>query len=160
MSDLDTDQVEDLVLHPILEASLIRLEIADIEASAGPLPIEVSDFLEYDGFQSGFVPNHLIRADIFFEFENSTAKIFQARIEFLNGNGQILDSQLFDIQSAVNTTPFITNRTITYEGEQISVITNTQIIRITASTNALPPSVIDNAKLEFKMSGKLYLEIE
>lgn len=160
VKDIDTDQVDDLVLRPVIATSLLRLEIPDTNFNNIPTPVRISDSLEYEGFRTGFVPEKLIRADLIMRFVNSTAKSFETSIQFIDGNNVILDSHPFTIPGANNREAVTVSRTITYEGDQLDIVRNTEKIKLIAETNDLPTSFLADPKLEFNLSGKLYLEIE
>lgn len=159
VKDIDTGQIDDFSATPIVESSLLRLEVSDSIVDLLPLNTAVKDSLLYEGFRNNVITDHLTKADLYFEFVNTTAKPYNIVIQFVDGTDQVLDSQNFNVSGAVSG-EVIVNRTVEYTGNKLNVITDTQKIRFVAEALAKPNSVLPDPKLIFKCSGKMYLLVE
>lgn len=150
------DQFEDLSITPTVASSIFYLE-SDEETinnvPAGPFYYQTVNF---DAFNEEFVAERLLEGTITYEIENTTSKTLQVVIEFLDAGGNVLDTELFNIDPNL---PETYTREVTYgpTGKSLNILAATDGLRIsgnnqsdtTSVSTASEPKVILRSAAEF-----------
>jgi hypothetical protein len=102
------------------------------------------------------VAERLIEGTISYEIENTTSKSLQVSIEFLDEGGNVLDTELFNIDPNL---PETSTREVTYgpTGKNLNILSATSGLRVTGTnlsdnnsvSNASDPKVVLRSAAEF-----------
>lgn len=155
------DQFNDLTVEPTIEGSILYVEAPeDIINLALSANFYSQDF-NFDGFSDAVFAKRVIDGEVTYIVENTTSKDLTITVEFVDDAGNVLDTEIFDIDAAP---PAVTDlREIPYggTGRSLDIIINTSGIRVTAqnrgdntSTSSLPDPMVT-----IKSSGKFRLSI-
>lgn len=160
---LDFSQAEDLSAKPIIETSLVYFTLNQINffdlVNSVEVVTPINDTSGFTVFNSKFVQENLIRAELNFEISNQFNREFTVNITFLDDN----DIETHKFKSIV----VDENNQNFKHIERIHIAGNTQFLsskKIRVSIALSPSSdgsIIDpntEQKLEFKSSGIFYLK--
>lgn len=157
-SELDFDQVNDLKVEPVVVANLASFDVAANEFVSGgieqPIP---PDLLNFNLFRSTYFKKSLVRADLFFEFDNTVNRAYTINLAFLDASNTPVYSIPFDVPA--NTTGF--KRKEIFENTKLDVFkTATKFVFV---VTMLPgPALTENSlgSLKFRSSATVYLKLE
>ncbi len=153
----DFDQFDDLSITPTVASSLLYLE-SDEEFinDASVATTFYSQTFNFDAFSEQFVAERLLEGTIFYELENTTSKRLNIAIEFLDEAGNVLDTEIFNIDPEPTPTQSIA---IVYGpgGKSLDILTTTSALRVigsnlgdsTSVSNQQDPKVIVRSAAEF-----------
>ena len=86
-SDLDFNQVNDFKLEPIIVANLVSVDVpANQFVSGGIEQTLTEELLEFDVFRDAYFKKSLVRADFFFEFNNTINRAYIINLIYLDTN--------------------------------------------------------------------------
>jgi len=158
---IDFNQADALVLEPIVESSLIfyNASAADFFVG-GSEQSTVEDFAEIDFFGNGFFQDSLEKIDFVFQVENSINRGYRLRVTFLDDNGQLLET--FDIvtEASPNNQVIATEHIITFEGDALDSIKQTQIAEFSLTMLAgVPINENTPGEIDVKSKAVLFLNI-
>lgn len=158
MDRQDFDQVDDINAYPIIEGSILYLELPEDLLNQAPVTEPYGQEFNFDGFSEDIFAERVLQGTVFYELENTTSKELEVAVEFLDEGGEPLDSQKFRIPPV----PAPLTEKVPYGGsssKSIEIIRNTSGIRITVqnlgdntSVSSLPqPKVIIRSSGKFRM---------
>lgn len=158
---VDFSQSDDVRLEPVLESSLVFFKAsASNFFTDGMLQNRVQDFVNIDLFGNSFAKDNLEKLEFVFEVKNSINRPYQLQLDFLNENGQSLESLIVDVAASPTNNIIETRHTEVFEGESLE---NIKQLRILVFTLIMQPGVpIDaNALGEINLKSKavMYLKI-
>ncbi len=157
----DFDQLDQLVMTPTFETSIFYIKAQEslINRVSG-LSFFSQDF-NFDAFEEPFFAERVRSGVISYALENTTSKPVEFALEFLDGNDNVLDTELFQMDAAPTATII---RDVAYgnTGKNLEILRNTSKIRLTArnlgdssSTSSLPdPAVILRSSAKFTLKLK------
>lgn len=129
---IDFNQVDDLVLQPVVESSLIFYTArAEDFFVGGSEQNTAEDFVEVDFFSGSFIQESLVKVEFVFDIENSINRPYQLRLRFLDVNGQLLESFTVDTAASPTNQTIATTHTEVFEGASLERIKQTGIIEFT-----------------------------
>lgn len=137
VKDVDFEQVENIVLSPVLESSLLFFDFpaSEFEEPTGTAIVTVGDDLELDVFTDEFLRDNLIKAEFFFEITNSIDRSFRADIIMFDENDQI--TYMFAINVIPNgNAEVITTHTEVFEAALLEQLKNA--VRLELELNMFP----------------------
>lgn len=156
----DFDQIDDLEITPTYEASIFYVKAQEslINRISG-LSFFSQDF-NFDAFEEAFFSKRVQSGVLTYELENTTSKPIEIRLEFLDENESILDTEVFRMEAAPTATLI---RDVAYgpTGKSLDIIRNTSKIRLNASNfgdNSSTSNVPDPA-IVLRSSAKFILEL-
>lgn len=138
------DQIEDLSLTPTLSTGIFYLESDEASINqAGPFNSFYFQEVNFDAFNEEYVSERLLEGTILYELENTTSKQLRVTIDFLSEDGQVLDTEVFNIPA--NTTDIIT-REVYYGpgGKSLDILISTSGLRISGNNLSDSSSVSSN----------------
>lgn len=160
-SNLDTAQVQNLVLTPVYVANLSYFKIPandfvinNTELSSG----SVTDNL--DVFRTTFFDESLKKAELDFVLENTIPRAFEIEIHFYNINNQIINTITLRIPAYTGTDNKITQKEI-FENVSVLVLKRTKKIGFSYTmASGVPLTESSTGNLILKSSATIYLSVE
>ncbi len=157
----DYDQARDLEVIPDISGPIIYLETTEAAINAAS-PGPISQNINFDGFAAGVFSDRVISGSIKFQFENTTSKNMQIRIDFLDATNNSLDFELIQVPAGPPLRRI--DREIFYgppSVRSIDIIRNTSSLQLTFINNSNNNSVssLPDPKLIFKSSASFKLRI-
>lgn len=138
-SDLDFNQANDLKLEPVFISNLAYFDIPAHEfVTNGVEQSIIADSPTVDVFNDTFFKNHLTRADLFFEINNTISRGYTLDIVLLDKNNQPLYSINF-IVPAYNGTAIPVTKTEIFENAKLDLLKNTTKMTFVLKMLAGPP---------------------
>jgi hypothetical protein len=158
----DFDQYDSLQITPVAALGIVYLESPENVINDANAAVYYSADFNFDAFEEKFVSENLLDGVMTYELENTTSKDLELLVEFLDANGNVLDTELFRINAAP---AGILRRDTAYggaSGKSIDIIKNTSGIRVTGrnlgdttSVSALPdPKIILRSSAAFRIRLK------
>lgn len=160
--DIDVGQVNDLVLAPVMESSLIYMDepatrflVEGTEVSA------IQDSVNMDVFQYSFTNDYLIKAIFFFETRNAINRAFEVRVDFLDDFEQLQHTFSFSSEASPTNSPIITEHEEVFENASLESLKNTTKLVFTLMIQPGEP-INENTlgSISLKSKGTFYLNIE
>lgn len=152
------DQFNDLSIEPIVASSIFYLESDETTINAANTGNFYTQNFTFEAFNESFVADNILDGSITYQVENTTTKELRITVEFLDSDGNVLDSEAFIIQPAP--APLL-ERQIIYGngGKSLDILGNTTNIRVSGenlgddtSTSSLPvPKIILRSSAEFRL---------
>jgi hypothetical protein len=129
--EIDTDQWDQLRVAPTLTASILYLESTEALINASPGNEFYAQTLGFEPFSEPYLEERLVEGSITYELENTTSKPLSITLEYLDADGNVLDTELFVVPA--QPTPILV-REVNYgtTGKPLSILLNTTEIRVTA----------------------------
>lgn len=160
-SDLDFDQVNDLLLKPVVVGNLASFDVAANQfVNSGVEKPNVIAFSNVGVFNGTFLNENLVKADLFFEVNNAINRGFDLELIFIDAANRPL-TQIQMMVQAYTGTPNITTKEVIFEGASLDLLTQTKEIAFVVTLLSGPPltsASIGNLKL--RSSATAYLEIQ
>ncbi|MDC6387231.1 hypothetical protein PP182_00945 [Maribacter sp. PR1] len=157
----DFGQYDDLTITPTYETSIfyVKTQESIINRVTG-INFFSQDF-NFDAFEDDLFAERVLEGSITYQLENTTSKDIEISIQFLDESGNVLDSELFQM----NATPSaLLTREVAYggAGKNLDILRNTSEIRLSAenlgdnsSTSNLPdPAIILRSSAKFMVRIK------
>jgi len=156
------DQFDDLRIEPTLEASILYVEAPENIINLAFAANFYSQDFNFDGFSEAFFSDKVIDGVVTYIVENTTSKDLTITVEFVNEAGNVLDTEIFDIDAAP---PAVMDlREIPYggAGRNLDIIRNTSGIRVSAENRGdnTSTSSISDPKVTIRSSGKFRLSVK
>lgn len=123
-SDLDFDQVKDLNLQPVFTTNLAYIEgtSSDFVSNGVEIPIH-SDASNVDFFNSTFVEEDLVKAEMYFRIKNTLLRAYTYNVAFFDINNSLIYTIEMDVPAS-NGSEVIVEKTETFTENNISVLKN------------------------------------
>ena len=156
------DQYDDLEVIPTLEASILYIESPERLLNETSGQDFYSQDINFDAFNVDAFADRVVDGFIFFEIENTTSKELEATVEFLDEEGNTLDTQYFHVDPAP--TPLL-QRQVAYgsgTGQSIQIIKNTSSIKVSVLNLGDNSSVsnLPEPKIIFRSMGKFRVRLK
>jgi len=158
---LNFDQYDDLEITPTVEASILYVESPERIINESPGQNFYSQDFNFDAFSEDAFADRVLDGYMFYEIENTTSKELEARVEFLDEQGSVLDYEDFHVDPAPTPLTQIPVAYGTGGGKSIEIIKNTSGIRINVQNLGDNSSVsnLPDPKIIFRSSGKFRLRL-
>lgn len=166
IKDTDFDQTDTLAITPILEVNLVKVqETPDsfLDASGDEVQF-ISDQIFLEIFNSDFIIENLIKAELVFEITNSINKAFQIKMSFYDPSEVLQYSFLIDIDNSPSNTPLVVNHTEVFEAMSLASLKSSTKLDISIALlpsptgSVLTASSVGNINLISK--GIFYFELK
>ncbi len=160
-SDLDFNQVNDLKLEPVVIANLATFDVQANQFVIGGVeqPV-VGDLMDFDVFKENFFNENLVRADFFFEIDNTINRGFRINLFLLDANNNPLYTIPFDVPAYTGTQNLVTKTEI-FQNAKLNLLKNT--VKIAFVVTLLPGPVLSEnslGSLKLRSSATLYFVVE
>lgn len=156
------DQYDDLEIIPTVEASILYVESPErIINEAVDEYFYTQDF-NFDAFTVGAFADRVLDGAIFFEIENTTSKEFKPTVEFLDEDGNTIDTIDFPVQPA-GPSPLYRRQVPYGPGKlrSIEIIKNTSSIKVSVLIeDNSSVSNLQDPKIIFRSSGKFRIRLK
>ena len=98
VKDVDFDQADDFSLTPTIATSIVQTEVGASQFSEQGLELEIvrDSVANIEIFETEFVKDNLVKAELFFEAINTINRSFNLQIDFLNSTDDLQHSLSFD----------------------------------------------------------------
>ncbi|MGN7514639.1 MAG: hypothetical protein ACTHOM_09695 [Allomuricauda sp.] len=158
----DFSQIDDLSVTPTLASGLFYLESDEATInSAGALTTFYFREVNFDAFNEQYVAEHLLEGTITYEIENTTSKQLRIIIGFIDDAGNILDTEIFDIEAGPSS---VLTREVFYGqgGKRLDILTNTSNLRVSANNLSDDTSVssAEDPKVIFRSGAEFLFELQ
>lgn len=161
IEDQDFGQYDQLEVTPTYEASILYIEAPETMVNDAPTNEVFSQNFNFDAFSSDIFSERVLDGTITYIVENTTSKELTITVEFLDADGNSLDTENFTIEAAPTAT---LQRDIAYgdTGRSIDIIKNTSSIRVSAANLGDNDSTSDlsEPKIILKSSGKFRVQLK
>jgi hypothetical protein len=138
-SDLDFNQANDLKLEPVFISNLAYFDIPAHEfVTNGVEQSIIVDSPTVDVFNDAFFKNHLTRADLSFEIDNTINRAYTLDIVLLDKNNQPLYSINFIVPAYTGATNLVTKTEI-FENAKLDLLKSTTKMTFVLKMLAGPP---------------------
>ncbi|GAA4271330.1 hypothetical protein GCM10022258_06230 [Aquimarina gracilis] len=168
VKDVDFDQVEDVVLTPVLELDFIYSRFdtdqfiePGIDSSIIIPEVAINDTLNYDLLGTDFVVDNLEQVELTFEFSNTIERDFTFSFGFLNDVGVRIGPSYTIIANAgmgPGTEPIITNEIIILDNATINVLS--EATKLVSSIRVFNINSGLEGVLELKSKGTYFINYD
>ncbi len=160
-SNLDFNQVNNLKLTPIVVANFATFDVPANQFLIGGVEQSVTgDVLNFDIFRNSFFNKSLIKADLYFEINNTINRAYIINLYFLDVNNSPLYRINFNVP-AYNGVVNLVTKPVPFENNNIALLKNTWKIGFTVTM--LPGTALNNGSLgslKLSSSATAYLVIQ
>ena len=160
-SELDFDQVNDLILEPVVVANLASFDVPANQFVSGGIEQTVTgDLLDFNVFRDEYFKKSGVRADFFFEFNNTINRAYIINLSFLDANNNTIYSIPFNVPAYSGAQNLITKTEI-FENTKLDVLKATT--KIAFVITMLPgPGLSESSlgSLKLRSSATVYLVLE
>ena len=160
-SDLDFNQVNNLKLEPVVVANLASFDVpANQFVSGGVEQTVTGDLLDFDIFRDSYFNKSLVRADFFFEINNTINRDYKIDLFFLDANNSPLHTISFDLPAYSGVQNLVTKTEI-FENAKLDLLKATT--KIAFVITMLPgPGLTESSlgSLKLRSSATVYLVLE
>lgn len=160
-SELDFNQVNDLKLEPVVVANLASFDIPANQFVSGGIEQTVSgDLLDFNVFRDAYFNKSLVRADLFFEFNNTINRAYIINLIFRNGNDTPIYTILFNVPAYSPGQSLVIKREI-FENTNLDLLKSAT--KIAFVVTMLPGQVLTESSLgslKLRSSATVYLVLE
>lgn len=160
-SDLDFDQINDLKLEPAFLANLAYFDIPANKLVDDGGNHVADDSRGFDIFKDKFFNEHLQKAELNFEIENTIDRAFLVSLQLLDANNQVLQTLTFPVPAYRGTANVIKFPTEVFENQRLDLLKKTVKIGFrVAISEGTPLNSQSLGSLKLKSSATAYLIIE
>ena len=161
VEDQDFGQIDQIELTPTYEASMLYVEAPETLVNDAPTNVVFTQNFNFDAFSTDFFADRVLDGTVTYIVENTTSKELSIIVEFLDVDGNVLDTENFPVDPAPTA---VLQRDIAYgdAGRSIDIIKNLSSIRVSAVNLSDSSSTSDETdpKIVLKSSGKFRVQIE
>ena len=161
-SDLDIDQVDDLKLEPVYVANLAFFDVpANKFADDGTAEEIAFDIQPFNVFKEKFFTDRLVKAELYFEMENTINRSFTLDVVLYDKNDAILETLNFPVPAYTGGENIIKYPIEVFEAERLALLKKTVKVGFTVRIGA-GPALNENSvgNLKLRSSATAYMEIE
>jgi hypothetical protein len=160
-SDLDFDHVNDLKLEPVFVANLAYFNVPATQLINDGSTAIYPDVANFDAFRDKYFTDHLVKAELNFEIENTIIRAFKIDIILLDANDQVLETDSYTIPAYSGTSNIIKFPTEVFEGERLDLLKRTTKLGFLV-TMAPGPALDQNStgNLKLRSGATVYMNIE
>jgi hypothetical protein len=160
-SDLDFNQVNDLKLEPIIVANLVSVDVpANQFVSGGIEQTLTEELLDFDVFRDAYFKESLVRADFFFEFNNTINREYSINLIFLDTNDTPVYTIPFNVPAYSGVQNLVTKTEI-FENTKLDLLKSTT--KLAFVVTMLPgPGLSESSlgSLKMRSGATVYLVVE
>ncbi len=157
----DFDQFDDLNVIPTLASSIFYFESDEATINVAGTGAFYQETFTFEAFNEAFISDNVLDGVITYQLENTTSKPLGLLIEFLDGDGNVLDSESFVIQE--DPAPLL-ERQVAYGagGKSLDILRNTTNIRVEGQNlgDATSQSSQSEPKIILRSSGAFRLQLQ
>lgn len=155
-SDLDFNQVNDLKLEPILVTNLGSFDAPAQLFTTGITESAVTtNFPIINIFKDLYFKENPVKAEFFFEFNNTINRAFEIKLIFLDASGTEIDSIPFNVP-AYSGVPNVIPQTETYEGSAFELLKTATKITFVVKMLGSPLAIGSPGSLKLRSSATIY----
>lgn len=155
-SDLDFNQVNDLKREPILVTNLGAFDAPAQLFTTGITESAVTtDFPIINIFKDLYFKESLVKAEFFFEFNNTINRAFEIELFFLDAGGTEIDSILFNVP-AYSGVPNLVRKKETFDGPDFELLKTATKITFVVKMLGSPLPVGASGNLKLRSSATIY----
>ncbi|SHH22270.1 hypothetical protein [Flavobacterium defluvii] len=160
-SDLDFDQINDFKIEPVFVANLAYFNVSadQIEDNGAGQQIP-PDVEEFDVFKKKFFTDHLVKAELNFEIENTVNRAFEIELILIDVNNQPLETISLNVPKYTGGSNIIKYPAEVFEGERLNLLKRTMKIGFVVRTVTGSGSDALTGNLKFKSGATAYMRIE
>ena len=160
-SDLDFDQVNDLMLEPVVIANLTTFDVPANEFVIGGIEQNVAgDVMNFDIFRDTYFNDSLRRADFFFEINNTINRAYRINLYLLDANNSPLYTIPFDVPAYTGVQNLVTKTEI-FENAKLDLLKKS--VKIAFIITMLPGPALSESSLgslKLRSSATVYFVVE
>jgi len=161
IEDQNFNAFDDLNVVPQFESSIVYVEATEeIINLSGNTTFFSQDF-NFNAFSENVFANRVLDGVLTYEVENTTSKPLEIRLEFLDENDTVLDTETFVVLGEPSAVLF---RDVMYgnTGKSLDILVNTSKLRVSAINNGDTISTSSQADplIVLKSSGKFSIRIK
>ena len=161
VSDLDFNQVSDLKLEPVFVSNLAYFDVlANQFVTNGVEQIITVDTPTLDVFKDSFFKDNLVRADLFFEINNTINRAYTLDLIYLDKNNQSLYTNNFVIPAYTGVQNLVTKTDVFKNGKLDLLKRTTKIAFILKMSPGPVLSESSLGSLKLRSSATAYLVVE
>lgn len=161
VEEQDFNQYDDLGITPTFEASILYVEVPERTINLVTGLSTYAQAFKFDAFAEDIFSERVIEGSLTYIVTNTTSKPFEFTIQFLDDNGNVLDSEIF--QMGAEPTANL-QREIAYgpTGRSIDIIRNTSSISLVANNlgDNSSTSTQTNPLAALQSSGKFTVRLK
>ena len=133
IKDTDFEQYDTLTISPIMEVSLVKTQepASSFVDFSGTELSSISDQVVIDIFNSDFVVDNLIKAELVFGITNSIDRAFQIQIDFYDSTDILQHTFSINIDNSPTNTPLFTEHVEVFENMNLLALKSTHKLEIT-----------------------------
>lgn len=160
-SDLDFNQVSDLKLEPIFVTNLGSFDFPVNQFMIGGIDQTLTgDLLDFDVFRYAYFNKSLVKAEFFFEFNNTINRAYEINLIFLNSNNTPIYSIPFNVTAYSGVQNLVTKTEI-FENTKLDLLkTTTKLAFVVTMLPGAGLSTTSSGSLKLRSSGSVYLVFE
>lgn len=165
VKDTDFEQSDTFAISPVMQVSLVKIiETPDsfLDSSEAEL-LSISDQVVLDVFNSDFVVDNLIKAELVFGITNSINKAFQIKMDFYDSADSLQHTFSIDIDNSPSNTPLYTEHVEVFETMSLLALKSTSKLDITITLMSSPTDSVltpdSEGSIRVESKGIFYLKI-
>ncbi len=125
----DFERVDDLEVVPTVATSLLYIESDESSINLAGNGSFYSEVFTFEAFNEPFVADNVLDGTITYQVENTTSKEIDILVEFLDGTGNVLDTESFTIDP--EPAPLLERQIAYGNGDKsLDILRNTTNIRV------------------------------
>ncbi|MBE8723611.1 hypothetical protein [Flavobacterium hungaricum] len=160
-SDLDFDQTKNLKLEPAFVANLAYFDVKANDLIVDDEIQVLAGVGGFDVFKDKFFNDHLRKAELDFEIENTIARAFAVRFLLLNANDEVLQTISFAVPAYNGTSNIIKYPTEVFENQRLELLKQTvKIGTVVVMGSGQPLDQNSSGSLKLRSGATAYIVIE
>jgi hypothetical protein len=160
-SDLDFSQTDDLVLTPVVVANFVSFDIQASQFVFNGVELSVAEGeLNFDAFQDAYFNESLVRADFYFEINNTIARDYDINLYLLDSSDAVLYTITFTVPAYTGTENLVTKTEI-FEDSNLELLKNTSKIAFDITMQSGTTLTEDSeGSITMRSNATVYLEVQ
>lgn len=160
-SDLDFNQVSDLKLEPILVTNLGSFDFPANQFLIGGIEQTLTgDLLDFNVFRDAYFRKSLMKAEFFFEFNNTINRAYNINLVFFDSNNAPIYSIPFNVPAYSGVQNLVTKTEI-FENTKLDLLkTTTKLAFVLTMLPGAGLSTTNPGSLKLRSSGSVYLVLK
>ena len=165
VKDVDFDQVENVVLTPVIASSVLYTDVEASRFSENGTELEtVSDTIaNIEIFTDDFVLDNLVKAELTFEAVNTINRTFGLQVDFLNDLDNVQHTFSFDADASPAGDEVTTEYIEVFEDISLEALKTTRkmivTLRLYPSTDGSSLDENSTGTISLKSKGTFYLNV-
>jgi hypothetical protein len=157
-SNLDFDQVNDLKTTPVIVANLATFDVPASQFVVGGVEQTISgDLLNFDVFQDNYFNNSLVKADLYFEINNTINRAYKIDLYFLDDSNNTIYTIPFNVPAYTGTQNLVT-KTEVFQNSNLDLLKKTKKIGFVVTMFPGPALTANSTgSLKLRSSATVYL---